>query len=114
MWNLPSKERLDKIHSFYENYGIITLIFGRFIPFGVRNGLFLTAGLGKMNFSKFALSDLLAASISCSFFFSLYYYLGEAVISVIKKGNIILFSIVAIGVLIVYLKKRKAKKSLQD
>ena len=51
-------ERIDKISAYYDKYGVMTLILGRFIPFGVRNALFLTAGLGKMNFTKFALSAI--------------------------------------------------------
>ena len=108
-----SREKVDKISNYYNKYGVITLIFGRFIPFGVRNGLFLTAGLGKMNFLKFALSDLLACTISTIIFFSLYYNFGEMVVDYVKKGNIILFSVVAVlvvsGLLIKKLKARKVK-----
>jgi len=108
--NMMSKERMDKINSFYSKYGVITLIFGRFIPFGVRNALFLTAGLGKMDFKKFALSDLLACTISCTTFFTLYYKFGKEITDIIKKGNIILFSVAALIVIYLLLKKKKAKK----
>ncbi|MDF1582034.1 MAG: DedA family protein [Methyloprofundus sp.] len=89
-------ERVAKISAYYHKYGVMTLILGRFIPFGVRNGLFLTAGLGRMNFTKFALSDLLACTISSLSFFSLYYYYGETVIDYIKQGNMVIFSLVLI------------------
>ena len=91
---MVSAQRIAKISAYYQKYGVITLILGRFIPFGVRNALFLTAGLGKMNFIKFALSDLLACTISTISFFSLYYFYGESVIAYIKQGNIVLFSLV--------------------
>ena len=104
------KKMLDKVSSFYEKYGIITLIFGRFIPFGVRNALFISAGLGKMNWLKFALSDLFACTISSLFFFSLYYTFGESVIDIVKKGNIILFSLVALSV-VGYLVKKKTLRT---
>src|SRR5690606_28372717 len=78
--NMVPPERLAKISGFYERYGVWTLIIGRFIPFGVRNGLFLAAGLSRMNAVKFALSDLLAATISCGVYFTLYYQFGESVI----------------------------------
>jgi len=110
--NMVSKERVSKIHNFYEKYGIATLIIGRFIPFGVRNGLFLTAGFGKMNFVKFALSDLLAATISCTVYFTLYYKMGDAVIEAVKKGNIFLFSLALIVVIVFLVKKKKKKKSI--
>lgn len=107
--NMVSKDRVDKIHAFYEKYGIVTLIFGRFIPFGVRNGLFLTAGLGKMNFLKFSLSDLLACTISTIVFFNLYLKFGETVIDYVKKGNIVLFSVALISILIFWIIKKKNK-----
>ena len=110
---MVSREKVDKLSTFYEKYGIFTLIVGRFIPFGVRNGLFLTAGLGKMNFLKFALSDLFAATISVTSFFYLYYTFGESVILYVKKGNIVLFSIAILVVsILIWRKKKKQKNSV--
>lgn len=100
-----SQEKVSQVTSYYDKYGTLTLIIGRFIPFGVRNGLFLTAGLGRMNFLKFALSDLLAATISCSTFFYLYFNYGESVIDGIKKFNVIIFSVAAIIVSIILIRK---------
>ena len=99
--------KIDKIKSYYEKYGVITLILGRFIPFGVRNALFMTAGLSKMRFFKFASSDLLACTISVSTFFSLYYYIGPSVIHYVKRFNILIFLIFVIIVLILILKYKK-------
>ena len=104
---MVSPEKVDKLGGFYKKYGVFTLLFGRFIPFGVRNGLFLTAGLTKMNFFKFALTDLLACTISCTLFFNLYYKFGETVIEYVKKGNIIIFSIFITGIVIYLFKSKK-------
>lgn len=104
--NMVSPERIIKISSYYEKYGVITLILGRFIPFGVRNALFLTAGLGKMNFIKFALSDLFACTISSVSFFTLYYYYGESVIAYIKQGNMVLFSLAFILLAVFWYRKK--------
>ena len=115
LWNIKwfakmvSREKVERLSNFYKKYGVLTLIFGRFIPFGVRNALFLTAGIGKMNFLKFALSDLLAATISCSFFFYLYYTYGESVIEIIKKGNIVIFVIALLIASAIFFKKRSQK-----
>lgn len=95
-------QRIEKIHQYYEKYGVATLIFGRFIPFGVRNGLFLCAGLGKMNFIKFALSDWLACTISTITFFSLYYHYGSVVVSSIMQANIVLFIVALLGAVYIY------------
>ncbi|NOR79573.1 MAG: DedA family protein, partial [Methyloprofundus sp.] len=105
--NMVSPERITKISTYYEKYGVITLILGRFIPFGVRNALFLTAGLGKMNFIKFALSDLLACTISSVSFFTLYYYYGENVIAYIKQGNMVVFSLAFILLAVFWYRKKK-------
>jgi len=111
--NMVSQEKIKKINGFYQKYGILTLLIGRFIPFGVRNALFLTAGLGKMNAVKFAVSDFTACVISCTFFFWLYYSNGESVVSLVKKGNIVLFSVFALAITLYVirniLKKRKTK-----
>lgn len=105
------QERIDKIHTFYEKYGIITLLIGRFIPFGVRNGLFLTAGLGQMNFVKFALSDLAACTISTVTFFTLYYHYGSTVIEYVKESNIVVFSVAAVVLLGYLIAKRRKTAS---
>ena len=108
--NMVPPDRIQKIPTFYEKYGIVTLLIGRFIPFGVRNGLFLTAGLGQMNFIKFALSDLTACTISTVTFFTLYYHYGGSVIEYVKEGNLIVFSVAAAVLLAYWIgKRRKAK-----
>ncbi|MGB0647135.1 MAG: DedA family protein [Bradymonadia bacterium] len=107
---MVDREHVDKIGGFYEKFGPLTLLLGRFIPFGVRNGLFLTAGLSKMRFLKFALSDLAAATITCGLYFWLYFTYGKAMIEVIKQSNVIIFSVALVGVIFVVLKKRKARE----
>lgn len=118
IWNIKffskmiSPEKVEKLSSFYKKFGVTTLLIGRFIPFGVRNGLFLTAGLSKMNFFKFALSDLIACTISCTLFFNLYFNYGEVVIEYVKKGNIILFSTLLLIATIWFIFKKKKTKAL--
>ena len=108
---MVDREHVDKIGGFYERYGSLTLLIGRFIPFGVRNALFLTAGLSKMRFARFALIDLIAATITCGLYFWMYFTYGEAIIEVIKQSNIVIFSIAAVGVIVFLIKRRKANQS---
>ncbi len=108
--NMVTPAMLDKIKHFYDKYGLGVLIIGRFIPFGVRNALFITAGLGKGHFGKFALADFLAASISITVYFSLYYKFGETMIEIIKKGNIIIFSVFITSLIIFFIVKKYRKK----
>lgn len=107
-------ETVEKIGGFYSKYGPLTLILGRFIPFGVRNGLFLTAGLSKMNFLTFALSDLLAATITCSLYFWLYYTFGEAMVDIIKQSNIVIFSVAIVVVVVLVLRRKKSAASVAN
>ena len=102
-----NKEKVDKISLFYERYGKVVLIIGRFIPFGVRNALFFTAGLSRMRLLVFALTDLVACTMSVSLFFYLYYTFGNAVISYIKKGNAYVFSVAALLLLVWYFFRRR-------
>lgn len=111
------QKKIDHVTDFYHRYGVWTLIIGRFIPFGIRNALFISAGLGKMNALKFALSDLLACAISCSFFFWLYYSFGNTVIEYVKKGNIVIFSVFALAATGYFIHKKiddRKKRGLED
>ncbi|MFS8564416.1 MAG: DedA family protein [Rhabdochlamydiaceae bacterium] len=70
-------ERLEKIQKFYHKRGLITLIIGRFIPFGVRNCMFMSIGISSFSFIRFLLWDLVAVSIWSSSCFYLFYKIGE-------------------------------------
>jgi len=109
--SIATPERIKKIHNYYEQYGVVTLIFGRFIPFGVRNGLFLTAGFGQMPLIKFALADLLACTISTVSYFTLYYHYGETVIDVVKQANVAIFAIALVVAGYFYFRKRKTRQT---
>jgi membrane protein DedA with SNARE-associated domain len=112
MQKMVPAERITTIERYYQRYGIITFIFGRFIPFGVRNALLMTAGLGKMNFAKFALTDWVACIISNSVLFSLTFYLGEEIIaSKMGHAKVIIFALAAVVVgLIIWRVKRTAQR----
>jgi membrane protein DedA with SNARE-associated domain len=107
--NMASPKKIEKVSYYFERYGVLTLIIGRFIPFGVRNAMFLTAGLSKMDFMKFALADLLACTISVATYFYLYYQYGEAVIDSIKEANIIIFAIAILAVVGYFIYRRSQK-----
>jgi membrane-associated protein len=107
-------KRLAQIKDYYKRFGILTLLIGRFIPFGVRNCLFLTAGIGKMAPLKFILSDALACLISNSTLFSLAYFVGlksPALRQHITYVKIFLFLGIAIAVIAIIWYKRAKKQS---
>lgn len=85
-------QRIDRLHYFYEKFGIFTFIVGRFIPGGVRNGLFISSGLGKMPFLKFILRDGVACLISSTTIFGLGYVFAEyydEMVAYFKKYNLV-------------------------
>ena len=86
--------RLGQIQNYYERHGLLTLILGRFIPFGVRNCIFMSAGMSKLSFKKFMLMDAFA----CTLWYSMYFYLfftlsqySEAVWHHLKTFNLLIF-----------------------
>ncbi|HSX26316.1 MAG TPA: DedA family protein [Chlamydiales bacterium] len=118
LWNISwfaktfDRKRIDQIHAYYAKYGFFTLLVGRFIPFGVRNCLFLTAGLGRMPFGRFLLSDGIACICSNTILFTVAYQVGknyQTLLESIKTFNIFLFSafVVLIIAFIWYKKKKK-------
>jgi membrane-associated protein len=110
-----TENRLLKIQNYYKKYGVYTTMTGRFIPFGVRNALFLSAGLVKMNYLKFALGDLFACFLSNFLIFYAAYKLSknyEQLFVYLKAFNILIFLIFTILVISIfcyykYIRKRK-------
>lgn len=85
-----SKKKINKLHYYYEKFGVFTFIIGRFIPGGVRNALFMTAGLGKMPFKKFALRDGFACLLSASTIYLIGYTFAQnydIILYYMKKYN---------------------------
>jgi membrane-associated protein len=76
---IVKKERIEKMHSFYEKWGFLAFLVGRFVPFGVRNCLFISAGMGNMSFTKFLFIDGFASLISTTSAFLLAYVLGDTI-----------------------------------
>lgn len=94
---LINDKKIAKLHHYYEKFGVYTFIVGRFIPGGMRNALFTTAGMGKMPFLKFILRDGFAALISTSLIFYIGYLIGEnyrLIIHEVIAYNRIAFAIV--------------------
>ena len=74
---LVNPEKIRKLHLTLDKFGVWTFIAGRFIPGGVRNALFITCGLGKMDFLRFIGRDFIATVISTNVLFYLGFSFGE-------------------------------------
>lgn len=112
---LLSEERLQKMQQFYEKYGIWTFVIGRFIPFGVRNCIFMTSGMSRMPFYKFILRDGVACLLWSSTAFTLFYLLGQnfqVIWGYVKTFNAVLFSAFGVTVITIIWYKLKKRKNL--
>lgn len=107
-------ERIEKVHGFMNRYGPVAILAGRFIPFGVRNWFFMTAGLSKMAFWKFAIPDFFASIATTAVLFSLGYSFGTNYIMLIEyleRWKYIIFACAtAIVVIIVFFARLRSRK----
>ena len=113
-----TKERVSNLSRYYERYGIIVFIVGRFVPGGVRNGIFMSSGLCNMPFLTFMLRDIPGCILSTLFLFSLGFFFAE------KKEELFTFFkayneaviLCAIGIIILWIMflnfKKKTKSAL--
>ncbi len=112
---LPQK-RLQRIHAFYQKHGFLTLLCGRFIPFGVRNCIFITTGMSRSPFCTFALRDLIACPLWVTICFTIFFSIGQnytLLMQKMKMINIALFLVFGVTLIsFVWYKKRKKKQAL--
>lgn len=104
--HIITPQRIEKLHHYYEKFGIFTFIVGRFIPGGVRNALFITSGMGKMPFLLFIFRDFVAALISTSVIFYIGFVFAqnyELLANLFIRYNRIAFGIVLLSICIVLL-----------
>lgn len=110
-------QRLEKIGRFYSKHGFWTLMLGRFIPFGIRNCIFMSSGISKLSFIKFALWDLIACFTWTALSFYAFFSLGQhyhQVFSHLKIINIIIFLAFSVTVIGFIWYKRKKKAAIEN
>lgn len=113
---IKKETRMQKLSSFYEKYGFWALFVGRCIPFGIRNGIFMTAGAAKMPFRKFLLSDGIACAGFSSLLFFLAYSCGknyEVLLSYVQQTSyaIGISVCILIAAILLYRKLRRPAKT---
>jgi membrane-associated protein len=105
------KEYLDRTHQFYEKYGPITIVIGRFVPI-IRTFAPFLAGVGSMTYGKF-LTYNVVGGIFWIFSFTLGGYFFGNLPFVKKNFTFVIFAIIIISVMptvIEYYRQRKAAK----
>lgn len=114
---LMPPQRLEKIQRFYSRHGLWTLLLGRFIPFGVRNCIFMSSGMSRVSFLKFALWDLLACFTWTSVSFYCFYVLGQnyqLLFDHLKTLNMFIFLAFSVTVISLIWYKRRKKRALEN
>jgi membrane-associated protein len=110
-------QRRDKIQRFYQKHGFWTLLLGRFIPFGIRNCIFMSSGMSRVPFFRFALWDLPACFVWSSLSFYIFFSLGknfQNLLDHLKIVNIIIFLVFGVTVITLLWYKRRKKTAPQN
>src|SRR3954471_23105067 len=94
---LLNKKHLNEAHRFYEQYGGKTIILARFMPI-VRTFAPFVAGIGEMNYAKFALYNVTGGiAWVLSFLIGGWWFGGREVIQ--KNFKLVILAIIVISVL---------------
>lgn len=72
-----TEDKIRRISRALDRNGFLTFLFGRFIPFGIRNIIAMTSGFVGFSFYKFMIFDAIAAVCNISALFWLVYFLGR-------------------------------------
>ena len=85
----------SKLQSNLDRHGVLTFIACRFIPFGVRNTLFMSSGFFGLKYRRFLLFDVISSLISVNTLFWLVFIFGEGVERPLYIAGVALFVVVA-------------------
>ena len=88
------KANLDRTHAFYEKYGALAIIVGRFMPI-IRTFVPFVAGIGRMSYVKFFSYNVIGAIAWVSLFLWGGYFFGSMPF---VKNN---FSAVALAIIVI-------------
>src|SRR5436190_15173841 len=106
---LPPQKR-DQIESNFHKYGVLTLLFARFLP-AIRSPIFITAGIMRLSFAKFVIADGIYAIPGVSLLFFLSFWFGDQfreLVEIVEKDLrvlrplLILLAIVAVAGFLAY------------
>lgn len=88
------RDYLDRTHAFYEKYGGLAIIVGRFMPI-IRTFVPFVAGIGRMNMLKFYVYNLVGCFAWVGIFLVAGFFFGQ--LEFVQKN----FSLVALGIIFV-------------
>jgi membrane protein DedA with SNARE-associated domain len=80
------RERLARIQRNFRRYGVLILLFARFLP-GIRSPIFLTAGIMRLSWRRFLLADGLYAIPGVSLLFFLAYWFTDQFRDLVERAE---------------------------
>jgi membrane protein DedA with SNARE-associated domain len=110
-----TKARIERAEQFFQQYGIWVVAIGRLVA-GIRGAMVVAAGATRFSFTKFIITDGLAALVSGGFFLALGYLLGQhldwllAVVGEVKNMIMLCALIVIAGVGFILWRRHQYKK----
>ena len=106
------KEYLDRTHQFYEKYGPITIVIGRFVPI-IRTFAPFLAGVGSMTYGKFLTYNVVGGILWIASFTLGGYFFGN--LPFVKKNfTLVIIVIIVISVMptvFEYIRQRRQAKA---
>ena len=94
---LLNKKHLIKTQQFYEKYGNKTIILARFVPI-VRTFAPFVAGIGKMEYRRFVVYNIIGAAVWVTLLVPLGYFFADTEI-VKKRFELVILAIIFLSVL---------------
>jgi membrane protein DedA with SNARE-associated domain len=82
---MPPHKR-EKIESNFHKYGVLTLLFARFLP-AIRSPIFITAGIMRLSFAKFVIADGIYAIPGVSLLFFLSFWFGDQFRDLVERAE---------------------------
>lgn len=113
-------EHLEQARSFYDDWGVYTVLFGRFLPV-VRTFIPIVAGIAKMNFTLFLVYNILGALIWATGVTFAGFFLGRKFPAIEEHLTVFVLAIIILSSLPVFIKafreqmkKEVAKESVTE
>ncbi len=102
------KKNLDRTQEFFEKYGMQAIVFSRFMPI-IRTFAPFVAGVGKMNYKKFSLFNVLGGFLWVVLFLFAGYLFGN-VPAVKNNFTIVILAIIFVSLIPVFIALLKGRK----